>query len=227
MAQETIKRLSSPITAGQLTLSDGFGVSLYDFTTEPDAYREMIVFVHSQLAAMLRRFKVNGNMDPEEVTEMAILIVDTYRDFTPEDIVIFCKSVRAGFIVSPARRYEYAKPFGAVDEPLVMGWLRQYYEAKIDQRERTAQQRRQEAQAEFIPDLSSIAKSYLAFEEKAKEPKPEPKPITFEQRRDAILPGLVEMKRDECEDLAQHLADTGEIELSGFIRTFIKEKQWK
>ena len=118
-----------------IRLADGLTEALASYVSDQDAYGRAMAFVVDEITRLVEFFNVAKGMTGEQIVDAVEIMLHTYTDLSMEDMVVFARSAKAGFITSPARRYDYDKIFGRLDGSVLMGWLKTYYEAKIDQRE--------------------------------------------------------------------------------------------
>lgn len=221
-AKDLIHQLKNPFVREGLTVHRAIGRAVRDYNGHEEI--EIKQFLFGELAKAARMFKTGKGMDSEEILDCIDLILETYRDLSPQDFVVFCKSIVVGKIHIGLTKRVYEKTYGAVDIPLVMRWMETYYEAKLDAREdQDARQKHEDWSFQPWP-LEVVQSAYKTLEKEKVLPEPiESVPSHYNQYM-AILPGLHDMSQNECRDLLDETKTRGNFPLAGLIEKFIEEK---
>lgn len=90
------------------------------------------------------------------VADCVKVMFDEYPDLTFADYVIFFKSVKSGTVKSPSQTYKLheGETFGKPTPAKIVAWLRTFYHAKIDARERANDNRNRHIGEEWDGDTA-------------------------------------------------------------------------
>lgn len=203
--KEKVAQLVKPYNRSKLTIRSGLDDSIQNYLGSQESYELTLSFVFAQLADLVNFYQVKRKPDKNGLMDISSMVLNKFFDLSPEDIVVFVDRAKFG-------RYKVGNSqiFERMDGPIILEWMQQYREEKVQAREERHMEQKGDPRKEveiippFVPGTEDAAKkignAYKNF--RWKQPEKKEPAMTAES---TLRMGLGSMSDEERKKMREQL----------------------
>ena len=152
-------------------VGDGLKDPVFNYRHSREAMQDIILYLIEEIARIRAYFTVANKMNEAVIPDIAQAILDNYQQsLSIEDIQLFGRSVRAGFVrFDGTQRMDYEPTMHQIDGEKIMRWMKTYLEAKEAHREAVMRHEEETANVlgmDFEEAMKGVFAAYERIERK-------------------------------------------------------------